>query len=813
MNIESITTKTAAAAPGRGEVSPSGRRAAAAKCTGSDSMDTEGKYGCIIAGATPRGAANMIRQRLSGASSDPVTYRQDASGFEFYIGGIPVARLLAGSDDTREWYVDCYNVGRPFAGHAAEFLDKWSPAKYVRACYTFAFHDSSAPNTFRVKAHGNSLKVAPNKHAEFKDDLNDGAQIRAMIQRLFGGDKKRHVVQARFTVKFGSRKNDVPDRMYTTFWVEDKMLYEYRRDVEVKNADGTAREKTTLMQRIEANDENNAGRGMPCVSALARVHARNGKTFFTSAGVGRNEQLRDDLFRILPAQYAQAAPDKHGDGSTFAAERAMYALNAFYGDVLTADDVPVRRVRRAPRSAAVAKTPRDKLAGRALHRVQAQDATAGKKTGRVFAYTEFLEAHGAVSGAEARKLVKGDKQFEWIVSELVEGGETIEPIYQAIYAVFSGYRINPPPFPQPSLGGFVSALQPQEEEEEEECVVFDNSIYQNEQFGAPMPQQQQRQGDDEVIECGPMRIRGAPMLECMLSVSNVPRSEYDAKAEEWEKVHGRYNQLVRTMNKVREARDTHLFDAVDDDDEKVGTGKRDKGYKGSFRIGDAMFVSAQGKLGQLILTSRQIEKAKQSRRTAKENAVKAGKNDLAKAERSEAGNERNGGRSAQRGPAGKDAAPATGDKGRAKAPSPVVKVPVELDVWKRTYGEKYDANKFTEVCMLTERETLEKATWKHVAFFTKNGWDYRTNRKVSVMLHVIKKKEWRTPAQYEEYRKTRTSSKSSRPRGQKRQHGSSNNNSGNSGPRSAGKPKAMNSSKGNRKKMPQTGSIPGLGTP
>ena len=182
------------------------------------------------------------------------------------------------------------------------------------------------------------------------------------------------------------------------------------------------------------------------------------------------------------------------------------------------------------------------------------------------------------------------------------------------------------------------------------------------------------------------------------------------------------------MNRVREARDTHLFDAVDDDDEKVGTGKRDKGYKGSFRIGDAMFVSGQSKLGQLILTSRQIEKAKQSRRTAKENAVKAGKNDLAKAERSEAGGKRDGGRSAHRGPAGKDAAPATVDKGRAKAPSPVVKVPVELDVWKRTYGEKFNANKFTEVCKLTERETLEKATWKHVAFFTKNGWDYRANR-------------------------------------------------------------------------------------
>lgn len=810
MNIESITTKTAAAATGRGEVSPSGRRAATAKCTGSDSMDTEGKYGRIVAGATPRGAANMIRRRLSGASSDPVTWQQDASGFEFYIGGIPVARLVASSDDSREWYVDAYNVGRPFCGHAAEFLDTWSPARYVRACYTFAFHDAGAPNTFRVKAHGNSLKAAPGKHVEFKDDLNDGAQIRAMIQRLFGGDKKRHVVQARFTVKFGSRKNNVPDRMYTTFWVEDKMLYEYRRDVEVKNDDGTVREKTTLMQRIEANDENNAERDMPCVSALARVHARNGKTFFTAAGVRHNEQLRDDLFRILPSQYAQGAPDKNdrNDDARFAAERAMYALNAFYADVLTADDVPVRRVRRAPRSAAVAKTPRDKLAGRALHRVHAQDAAAVKKTGRVFSYDEFLEAHGAVSGAEVRKLVKGDKQFEWIVGELIEGAETVEPIYQAIYAVFSGYRINPPPCPQPSIGSFVSAMRPQEEEDD--VVAFDNSIYRNEVFGAPMPQQPQ--GDDEVFECGPMRIRGMPMLECMSGFTDdVPRFEYDEKAEEWEKVHGRYNQLVRTMNKVRDARNSHLFDAVDDDDEKVGTGKRDKGYKGSFRLGDAMFVSSQGKLGQFILTSRQIEKAKQSERSAKENAVKAGKNDLAKAERSEAGGKRDGGRSAHRGPAGKDAAPATGDKGRAKAPVPVVKVPVELDVWKRTHGEKFDANKFQKVCELTERETLEKATWKHVAFFRMNGWDYRENRKVSVMLHVIKKKKWRNPVEYEEYRKTRTSSKSSRPRGQKRQH---NGNSSANGPRSAGKPKAKNSSsKGNRKKMPQTGSIPGLGTP
>ena len=280
LNIELAPPNTAAAANGSGDVSPDGREAATAR-KGSDSMDSEGKYDRTLRGFTPRGAAEMIRKRLTGAGSVPVTCQADASGFDFFIGGIPAARLQVYSDDPSDWHVDVYNVGRPFTGVAAKFLNEWRAGSYRRVRYVFARHDSTQPNMFTTKAVGNSLKAAPNMHAKFKEDLNDGAQICAMLQRLFGGSAKRHVVQARFTVKFGSKKRGVPDRMISTFWVSDKKLFEYRGDVEVLNEDGTAKAKTTLTQRIKACQDDSEKRSTPNMAELAKFHAKNGKAFFS----------------------------------------------------------------------------------------------------------------------------------------------------------------------------------------------------------------------------------------------------------------------------------------------------------------------------------------------------------------------------------------------------------------------------------------------------------------------------------------------------------------------------------------------------
>ena len=775
--------QTAVAAIGSGDVPPSGRKSETAEFNGSVSMDSEGKYDRILAGSTPGAAAEMIRKRLKGASSDPVTYQQDAAGFDFFMGGIPVARLQTYTDSSEGWHMTVHNVGRPFFGHVTEFFDEWYPSKYRRTIYAFAEHDSRQQNLFRTKAVGNSLKAAPNDHARFAQDLNDGAQIRSMLQRIFGGEGKRHVVQARFTVKYkfitleDKKKIRVPDTMYTTFWVSDKKLFEYRADVEVRNEDGSAKKKTTLTQRIQANEDENAGRSTPNMAALAKFHAKNGKAFFSANALRKSGQLRADLYKVFP-EFAPAGDDMRGPASPvknvaeqFGRERAILALHSIYNDILGQDDTPHRRPRLAPKKYAIARATKEDRENRVRNMVHAQDDEARKDSrNMVVTLEEFKKLAGSVSVDDVRRLVKGDKTFESILTALETGDETDDQLYAAIYAVFNRYHINAPELPAASIGALVAP-------------AFDGDA----QY--------------ETFTNGTVTIKGRAAMEAMSGVFDDERYNYELAMEKWEKSNREYGALVSKIGEVKEVKRTHLLKSFKDGSE-VGSGRRDKGYKGSFIIGGKTFVSKDSYLGRLVrqiresATSRQIERAKKDKRSRQKNAVEAGRQDLADVERSEA--KEKGGRRDER---------SSPRKGNAASEDSAAKitheaVPDRLDVRKRSLGKDFDANDFYKVCMDekgTPRSTLEKYAHKHVTLFAQKGWDHNDNPKIVLMLQAIEERGLTLPADYKP-----KSKKASKPRGQKKQHG-------NGGGRNGGSARPKRNGGYSRKNAPQTGSTSGLG--
>lgn len=768
-------------------------------------MDSEGKYDRLLRGSTPRAAAEMIRRRLAkGAGSDPVTYQEDARGFEFYAGGIPAARLQTYSGDPGDWHVDVYNAGRPFLGHPATFLSEWNPGSYRRARYAFAFHDADLPNMFTTKAVGNNLRNAPNKHASFKDDLNDGAQICAMLQRLFGGDKKRHVVQARFTVKFGSRRNGVPDRMYTTFWVEDKKLFEYRRDVEVKNPDGSTRTKTTLTQRIKANEDDCLERGTPCVSALARFHAKNGKAFFSIGALRRSPQMCDDLYEVFPQYAASSAPRTASpvkiDPSQFQRERAEYTLHAIYADILGADDTPHRRVRSAPRKAAVARTSREEKTRMLVERLRRQDADEAKKRQddasrepKVLSWAEFLEQYGpqsadnAQASAKAWARAKGDKDLENMLAALEKDHGGNNMLYTAILSVLNGFRVNPPACPAASIGALIAPA-----------------------FDGKMPH-----GDGATFANWTVTVKGAAAFEALSGVFDDARAEYKYAMEDWKSAAKDYAKFCTVTGQVREYRRNHRLMALDSDSE-VGSDRHDEGYKGSFRLGGTTFVAANSYMGKYLrerreaMSSRQIEKAKKDKRDGQKSAVEAGRKYLADAEREEAKQRSRGKRRDARSAPAKSSAGSKSSTGKSTAGEDRAAngmhevVPDELDVRKRSLGKNFDAGEFYKVCMdpkITPKSTLEKYAHKHVTFFEEKKWDYMDNKKIVLMLRAIKKRGLVLPADYQPGKPK----KASKPRGQKKQHNGKNNSGAGNG---AGRPRRGGYS---RKNAPQTGSTSGLG--
>lgn len=824
MNIELNPTNTAAAAKSSGDVpSQSGRKASdAADVIGSVSMmDTEGKYDRLLAGSTPRAAAEMIRKRLNGACTDPVRYEEDATGFDFYIGGIPSARLQVYSkDNSSEWHVDAYNVGKPFTGTAANFLNTWYPGRYRRSLYAFAFpkprEQKKVDQKRKYVEFGNSLKCAPNRHARLHEDLNDGAQIRTMLQRVFGGKAKRHVVQARFMYKFGNEKKGIPDRVISTFWVEDKKLFEYRRDVEVKDADGNPRKHTTLTQRLAANDRENEGNGMPRMAALARFHAKNGRAFFSEGALMRSDALCNDLYEVFP-QYAPksgneaVAPTPVSDeAAQFSRQRAVYALHAVYSDFLAADDQPKKRTRKAPSSWAIAKTSREEKA-RMQALVNAQKNEARTRATTTVSYEEFLKALPSDPMAELEKL-EAFQEFEGVFEALKHDRDE-ELLYTAAYAVFKGYHVSMPEYPAANIGALVSrTLKPADDADRflsEAAPSSWGSAPGEYETTLDMPEEARNTAglislDDKVAEC--VRVQAA--REC---------SAYESMVKNWDDANKDYPELAAYIGDVRDA----LLDA----DDLVAGGA---GSTKTIRIGGARFVRADSALGQLAARhermvetarlareatnateKRSIDTAKQTKRDQQKKAVEAGKRDLANAEADASGKRHrvrdSRGRFAKKGSA-EDASAEddeTGKKAKVSAKSQIKKVPVEIDPWCRALGPNFSRANFIAACRNREAYTLkslEKAAYKHVSHFESRGWEWKKNPKITAMIRVIEEAEGVTPDKY----KPAKSARSGRPRGQKRQH----NNNGSSGSADGQKPKRDGYS---RKHAPQTGTTSGLG--
>ena len=816
-------------------------------------MDTEGKYDRLLAGSTPRAAAEMIRKRLNGACTDPVTFQEDATGFDFYIGGIPSARLQVYSkDNSSKWYADVYNVGQPFTGTAAELLNTWYPGKHRRSLYAFAFPKpreqkkqkeggkkqkeggKKQKGKRKYVVFGNSLKCAPNHHARLHQDLNDAAQIRTMLQRLFGGDAKRHVVQARLMYKFGNEKKDIPDRIYSTFWIADKKLFEYKRDIEVKDADGNPRKHTTLTQRLAANDRENEQNSrkdernsrkderncMPRMAVLARFHAKNGRAFFSEDALMRSDALCNDLYEVFP-EYAPmsdeaVAPTPVSNSATqFSRQTAVYALHAVYADFLGSDDRPQKRRRTASKSFVVAKTTKAEKESRLLARIRAQAEEARTRaTTTTISYQEFLKALPSDPMAELEKL-ESFQEFEGAFEALKQGRDE-ELLYTAAYAVFKGYRVSLPASPEASIGAIVASSL---KEPTREDSRFLSEAAPSSWGSAPgeyettldMPDTPAGAG----VTVGLITLDGR-IAELTRADAAKERDAYKSMEAAWEDANKDYPELAACIGDVQDA----LLDA---DDIIAGGAHSAKTY----RIGGARFVHADSALGRLAAqhertvetarmareatnatAARRIDNAKQSKRDQQKKAAAADKSTLSNAE-ADAGGKRHRvrdsrGRFAKKGSAEDDSAKddRTDKKAKDEVKSQIKKVPIEIDPWCRALGPNFSRAGFINACRNEEAyplKSLEKAAHKHVSFFESRGWEWKKNPKITAMIRVIQEREGVTPDKY----KPAKSARRGRPRGQKRQH-----NNGGSGSAGGQKPKRDGYS---RKHAPQTGTTSGLG--
>ena len=772
----------------------------------------------------------MIRKRLNGACTDPVTFQEDATGFDFYIGGIPSARLQVYSkDNSSEWYADVYNVGQPFTGTAAELLDTWYPGKHRRSLYAFAFpkpreqkkrkEGGKKQNEKRkYVVYGNTLKCAPNRHARLHQDLNDAAQIRTMLQRLFGGDAKRHVVQARLMYKFGNEKKDIPDRIYSTFWIADKKLFEYKRDIEVKDADGNPRKHTTLTQRLAANDRENEGNGMPRMAALARFHAKNGRAFFSEGALMRSDALCNDLYEVFP-EYAPksgkaVAPTPVSDSAAqFSRQNAVFALHAVYHDYL--GYYVKQEKRRTSKSFVVAKTTRAEKESRLMARIRAQVEEAGTRaTTTTISYQEFLKALPSDPMAELEKL-EAFQEFEGAFEALKQGRDE-ELLYTAAYAVFKGYRVSLPASPEASIGAIVASSL---KEPTREDSRFLSEAAPSSWGSAPgeyettldMPDTPAGAG----VTVGLITLDGR-IAELTRADAAKERDAYKSMEAAWEDANKDYPELAAYIGDVRDA----LLDA---DDIIAGGAHSTKTY----RIGGDRFVHADSALGRLAAQhertvetarlareatnateKRRIDTAKQTKRDQQKKAVEADKRNLSN-EEADAGGKRHRvrdsrGRFAKKGSAEDDSAKddRTDKKAKDEVKSQIRKVPIEIDPWCRALGPNFSRAGFINACRNEEAyplKSLEKAAHKHVSFFESRGWEWRKNPKITAMIRVIEEKEGVTPDKY----KPAKSARRGRPRGQKRQHSS-----GGSGSAGGQKPKRDGYS---RKHAPQTGTTSGLG--
>ena len=733
-------------------------------------MDSENRCRSL-AGLTPGAAADMICKRLKGASTDPVTRKENAGGYTFYQCRIPVAIVQACPGAPDAWYINVFNLGPEYTATVAEFLAEWTRTRHPRTLYSFAVHDAKNPILSKTVRKSNDLGKGsvPRMHARFGAALQKGAAICNHLQSLFSA---RQVVHARFTVKFGSKRKGTPDTMYTTFWLSDKKLYEYHDDIEVADADGNAVDKPTFMQVLEANDAVNAERFMLRVSPLARLKARRGgkSVSINAKSIAESAELRAVFLEAVPnaGRAGRITTPTHVRSSEekFEAEGALCRLHAFYHDVLSADDVPRRRVRTAPRWAAqaVAKTPAAKDADGAAMRCQAE-AEAVERRVKVVRFEDLDDLFAAVKD-------------ESISTEAD----------RAEYLVHNGYHVNAPTQPSASMGAFISrmgaAVQDDDagREDAEAVAGFENATYgrDEDEYYVVLQAEQAAEATattatTSVYANGYVTIVGEDAMRAISEHIGQEAGEYEMAMIDHEEEMQAYYSLSRLMGDVR----MKIRLEWDDEDED-----EDEGYRrrSSARIG---YVSADSRLGQYLLqkkrsaeespSSRDIGKLKAAARASKAKAAASGDKPQFYCERDSKGRfvkkSKDANKNGTSTSSSKDAAKNNGRDGQRR--EKIVKVEAKDDIWSRSKGEGFSRANFATICSKNKLKDVEKAAYKHTEFFKSKGWDVSKNPKITIMVNFIRAKNGTLPEDYEsKYGKPQDKPKNGRqrPRGQKRQH-------------------------------------------
>lgn len=837
MKCELNPTISDAAAHGRGGGMPSGRKAGSASNIGSDPMSYEDTR-VRLGRDTPGAAAQRICKRLQGACNDPVKYERKGDAYEFTVNRMPVATLVAYSDSADGYYVDVYQMGRTGPCTYIEFMDSWYPNKHPRKYFSFAVHSPNKPIQSYTKRESYKMRAAPKMHAMFPQELNDGPVIRNYLQSMFGN--KLDVVHARFTVKYVNQSEKGEPgvvavvekrntnkkaekkikyvRMYTTFWVSNKMLYAYDRNIKVEGADGSAVKNPTFTERLEANDAANAERNMPRMAPVARLVAQRGGVAFTEDTLRESRELCNSFFDVVP-QYAggsdgtgRRACNVETDREQTLTGRAVYALHAFYHDVLSADDTPKRRVRRAPRAEAAAAEAKPKGRDACTDTLQRHDddaaATANRTT--VVSYQEFMELVDAEPNADMTKLPRYKEVFAPIAGALRAEGMEESELYMAMFAVANRYHVNTDVPPKASIGAMMSPAF-------NDTPRFFSEAAPSSWGSAPGEYETTLEMDSDApvggsFTNGTVTI-GNSILETLSAPIRDERDEYERNMAAWERVNMSCARLAAVIGKVRHMAFTNEFRSSFSNDDK-------KYNADTVVVGGVTFANKKTKAGRLIAkiveadSSRMIELAKKGKRDSQKDTVKADKQQLADAEAGAGSGKGRKGRkrSARNAGAAKDAAADKADgsdsEGEGECESIKVSdntvVPVRLDVMCRALGPNFRRGVFKKVCEATKRATLEKFAHKHVTFFESKGWDCNENKKIVIMLSVIKENGWTLPADYKPKAK---SGKPGRPRKAKKQH--ANRAGAGNGAASGGRRAANNGF--NRKHAPQTGSTSGLG--